>query len=105
MGFDLQLMELVEGAEGSTAKTINVPEKVLNGFIEFLNAEAAMRLMHVRTSDSGISSLDLEIHSQRKGSVWSDKLPANLALNFIGNISVEHKVNSVKFGDFYGTHI
>ena len=80
---------------------IRLPEKHLRGFLTFLASEVHHRNTNVRTADSGVSSLEMEMNG-KKATFIVDKYQANISLNFAGTVSLEHKPNSIKFGDLYG---
>ena len=98
-GFDLEIA--VPNDEGED-KVVSVPEKALRNSIIFLNHEASARSMNLKSSDSGLTSLELELVPGKKHYSWhADKIMSNLCLHFAGPISLEFKAGAIKFGELY----
>ena len=97
-GFDLEIA--VPNDEGED-KVVSVPEKALRNFIIFLNHEASARSMNLKSSDSGLTSLELELVGKKGYSWHADKIMSNLCLHFAGPISLEFKAGAIKFGELY----
>ena len=99
--FDLQFDTESDGGETSV---VTVPEKVIRAFLNMLEEQCSQRQMCVKTADSGLSTLEL-LTVGKKTTVIPDKVTSNLCLNFFGPLSLEHKANSIKFGDIYGLSV
>ena len=97
-GFDLEVAVPTDEGED---KVVSVPEKALQNFIIFLNHEAFARSMNLKSSNSGLTSLELELVGKKQYSWHADKIMSNLCLHFAGPISLEFKAGAIKFGELY----
>ena len=74
---------------------------MLGNFMAHLNQHASTRHQSIKTGDSGIGSMEYEM-SGKKMLLYTEKMTPDIALNFMGNISMEHKPGSLKLGALYG---